>query len=155
MPLMREIVNRRDIWSSGDTQVAYGQGLFDDYCVYLMTGDACFAPRDEWYFGIMDSWRDKPTRYEEFVKVYDATTSEVDELVLSSISALTYPAIYVILYLGMVAEEKKANTRLGKRIKRLGVHQVLVEGIDPKDAANFSRGMAWTDIARLCQDRGF
>lgn len=55
----------------------------------------------------------------------------------------------------MIAEERKAGTRLGKRIKRLGIHMLLIENIPVREAANFMRGMGWRDIARLCEERGF
>ena len=45
--------------------------------------------------------------------------------------------------MGMITEENKRNTRLGKRIKRLGMHQVLIEEIQPAIAVNFSRVMGW------------
>ena len=61
----------------------------------------------------------------------------------------------VVIYAAMVAEENKQFTRLGKRIKRLGVHQLLKEGLSPKEAANWSRGKAWRDLAAECEKRGF
>lgn len=57
--------------------------------------------------------------------------------------------------MAMVAENLKANTRLGKRIKRLGVHQLLFENRTVLDAANFMRGMGWREIAGMCEERGF
>ena len=57
--------------------------------------------------------------------------------------------------MAMVAEERKAGTRLGKRIKRLGVHQLLMEHKSPYDSANFTRGMDWKEIAGLCEECGF
>ncbi len=54
-----------------------------------------------------------------------------------------------------IAEERKAGTRLGKRIKRLGIHMLLIENTPVQEAANFMRGMRWRDIARLCEERGF
>ena len=59
------------------------------------------------------------------------------------------------IYAGMIAEERKAYTKLGKRVKRLGIHQVILEGMAPTRAANFSRGKAWREIAALCTERGF
>jgi len=55
----------------------------------------------------------------------------------------------------MIAEERKANTRLGKRIKRLGIHALLMESVSVANAANFMRGMGWREIDRLCRERGF
>jgi hypothetical protein len=55
----------------------------------------------------------------------------------------------------MVAEENKTNTKLGKKIKRLGVHQILIENMKPEIAANFSKGMKWQEISNECKIRGF
>jgi len=55
----------------------------------------------------------------------------------------------------MISEENKANTRLGKRIKRLGVHKLLIENQPVYEAANFMRGMDWRTIDRLCAERNF
>ena len=63
--------------------------------------------------------------------------------------------ILSILYMAMIAEEQKKYTRLGKRIKRLGIHKLLFEGASAREAANFMCGMGWRDIARLCEERGF
>jgi hypothetical protein len=57
--------------------------------------------------------------------------------------------------MGMIAEERKAGTRLGKRIKRLGVHKFLIEKKTVTEAANFMRGMGWRQIDAMCKERGF
>ena len=55
----------------------------------------------------------------------------------------------------MIAEENKAFTRLGRRIKRLGVYGLLLEDMSVEHAADFTRGMRWKDIAAMCSERGF
>ena len=55
----------------------------------------------------------------------------------------------------MVAEENKQFTKLGKRIKRLGIHQILQENLDVAKAAQYSRGMKWREIHDECIERGF
>ena len=60
-----------------------------------------------------------------------------------------------VLYLAMIAEERKANTKLGKRIKRLGVHKLLFDGGNVSNSANFMRGMGWREIDALCRQYGF
>lgn len=42
-----------------------------------------------------------------------------------------------VLYAGMIAEENKENAVLGKRIKRLGMHQVLPDEMPPETASVF------------------
>ena len=61
----------------------------------------------------------------------------------------------IILHMGMVAENLKRHTRLGKRIKRLGVHDLLLDSGDVNNAAHFMRGMGWREIDALCIERGF
>ena len=68
---------------------------------------------------------------------------------------LEFEKIFTIMYMGMIAEEKKRFTKLGKRIKRLGVHKLLQEGAGVDHSANFMRGLKWREIDRLCRERGF
>jgi hypothetical protein len=55
----------------------------------------------------------------------------------------------------MLAEENKANKKLGKRIKHLGVYQVLIDELPIATAANYSRGKNWKDLDIICQNLGF
>ena len=57
--------------------------------------------------------------------------------------------------MAIIAEEQKANTRLVKRIKRLGVYKLLYENKTVYEAANCMRGMGWREISNLCIERGF
>ena len=55
----------------------------------------------------------------------------------------------------MVAEENKLNTKLGKRIKRLGIYQILIENSSPETAAVFSKGKKWKELDDLMKTKGF
>lgn len=55
----------------------------------------------------------------------------------------------------MISEEQKENTRLGKKIKYLGIHVLLKENKDIEETVNFRHGMGWRDILALCVARGF
>ena len=57
--------------------------------------------------------------------------------------------------MGMVAEENKENTKLGKRIKRLGVHLLLFEKYIPEKAVNSLKGASWQKLNKMCLERGF
>jgi len=70
-------------------------------------------------------------------------------------SALTVDVIFSIIYMAMISEEQKAYTKLGKRIKRLGIHKLLVDGVPVNKAANFMRGMKWREIDEICSELGF
>lgn len=150
------------------TTIEFDRGNFDSYCVYVREPSGVRrAPTDGEYFaqlhalGLVYS----PDKiYGEFVSLYDLTTENLDIQVLRHIdrAAAHYQdasqrvvGLFTILYMAMIAEEKRANTRLGKRIKRLGVHELLVGGRSVSDAANFMRGMRWRTIDAMCKERGF
>lgn len=154
-------------FSDGST-LEYDKGNFDDWCVFLTRpGVARYAPRDYQYFERLSSYAanfgsDKV--YSDFVSIYQITTKQLQQSVLDRIEqiASTYGnsridvAIdFTIIYMGMIAEENKRFSKLGKRVKRLGVYQVLQEGMSSDDAANFSRGMGWRQIDTICKERGF
>jgi hypothetical protein len=62
---------------------------------------------------------------------------------------------FSVLYAGMVAEENKQYTRLGKRIKRLGMYQVLILKRPPLHAANYSRNRKWFELDDIMTQYGF
>lgn len=146
----------------------YDKGNFDDWCVYLNRPDGTrIAPRDIDYFQQLKNLADKYGResvYADYVKIYDFTTNKLTKASLDIISeislhygddALIVDIIFSILYMAMIAEENKAYTRLGKRIKRLGIYKLLLEGCSAQHSANFMRGMGWREIAKMCEECGF
>ena len=147
----------------------YAKGSFDDWCVYMVDPKIKFRrpPRDTHYFDFLQHQAETfgaDKIYRDFISLYDQTGKDVSDRVLKFIDSLAesygnmklrFAQIYTILYMGIVAEERKAGTRLGKRIKRLGVHKLLVENQSVSDAANFMRGMRWREIDALCSVRGF
>ena len=146
----------------------FAQGNFDKWCVYVTTPNGLRRPPlDRNYFSFLQQLGAAfgPRRvYDDFVRVYDRTGKTVDSDVFSLIASIAaeYPEytlrveqVLSILYLTMIAEENKAYTRLGKRIKRLGIHCLLLEDLPVEQAADFTRGMNWRSIADMCQQRGF
>lgn len=146
----------------------YDRGSFDEWCVYLTRPNQNRKPPlDIDYFQQLKDYAARygvDTIYNDYVKVYDLTGKEFEPIVLRKISniassygddALELDIIFTILYMAMIAEEKKAYTRLGKRIKRLGIHKLLIENYSVKSSANFMRGMGWRDIDALCKERKF
>lgn len=146
----------------------YDRGKFDRWCVYLSRPDGSRRPpRDADYFDQLRQFADKygaERIYRDYVRVYDLTGKQKEDAVLAEISrlaleyeedALELDIVLSTLYLAMIAEEQKEYTRLGKRIKRLGVHKLLMEHCSVKDAADFMRGMGWREIDTLCRARGF
>ncbi len=146
----------------------YDRGSFDDWCVYLTKSSGVRRPpRDVDYFNQLKHFASKhgvDRIYNDYVRVYDLTGKQVESSALSNITAiaaaygddaLEIDVIFSILYMAMIAEEQKKFTRLGKRIKRLGIYKLLIENRSVGEAANFMRGMGWRDIDYLCRERGF
>lgn len=147
----------------------YDRGTFDDWCVYYTDSRGIRnPPKDLDYFKQLQKlsrvYGNKKV-HEDFSIIYRITTNKIDKTVLEKISDiassyndehnLSVDILYTTLYMAMVAEENKANTRLGKRIKMLGVHSLIVESKDVEYATNFMRGMNWRQIDSLCRKRGF
>lgn len=146
----------------------YDKGSFDNWCVYLTRPDGSRTPpRDRDYFSALKSLADKYGAgrvYGDYVRVYDLTGKQIEASTLKTITdiaagygsdSLKVDLLFTVLYMAMIAEERKTNTRLGKRIKRLGIHCLLMENQPVEQSANFMRSMKWTDIAALCERRGF
>jgi hypothetical protein len=150
----------------GDTTLGFGRGSFDDWCIYVIGGPYQKFPLDSWYFQILLDWTNNRAAediYDDFITIYDKTTQTVAPEVLNEIVALSYSypdhnqacVIWTILYMGMIAEENKEGAILKKRIKRLGVYQVLIEGVSPEVAASYSRGLGADYLDKVCYYRGF
>lgn len=146
----------------------YDRGSFDDWCVYLnRPNERRYPPRDYQYFERLRNYAskyDSQTIYDDFIKIYEETSKSLSNDVFDLIKEITKKydsdnldiAIdFSIIYMGMVAEENKAFTRFGKRVKRLGGYQVLFEGLSPNEAANFSKGKKWREIDEICRSKGF
>jgi hypothetical protein len=102
--------------------------------------------------------------YNDFVKIYDKTSSDIDKNVLDFIDniskkydddKLKMNILFTILYAGMVAEENKERAILKKRIKRLGMHQILLENMMSTQAASYSKRKEWYILDDECKERGF
>ena len=150
------------------TALEYDRGSFDAWCVYYTDREGHRKPpRDVEYFGQLKDYAQKfgvTKVYGDYVTVYDMTGKRIAADVLDNITALsqTYgedalgaDVLFTILYMAMIAEERKENTRLGKRIKRLGIHCLLIENKSIDESANFMRGKGWREISALCEERGF
>lgn len=146
----------------------YDKGRIDTWCVYYTDSNGKRnPPRDiDCFIGLISSANIYGTDkvYKDYSEIYGMTDKQVNGNVLCKISqiaisygsdSLSVDKLFSMLYMAMVAEEQKKNTKLGKRIKRLGIHKLLIEGASVTDAANFMKNMNWQDIDRLCKERGF
>jgi len=146
----------------------FDMGRFDNFCVYQMNKDGIrYAPRDIDYFNDLYEYVSKYYKdnlYNDFVKIYDLTTNRIEENVVKIIREISIEydedgdnifRIFSTIYMGMIAEENKKNTKLGKKIKRLGIYYLLVKLRTPEYCSNFMKNMNWREIDRLCNESGF
>jgi len=153
---------------SDDSLLEFDRGNFDGWCIFLTRPDRPrFAPRDWQYFTRLQELagvHGADKTYADFATIFDATSRSLDSKLLAHISSISYDyaqdilradIVFSLLYAGMLAEENKAHAPLGKRIKRLGVYQVVMEGMPPREAATFSVGRPWQELSQLCENRGF
>jgi hypothetical protein len=148
--------------------IEFDSGCFDGWCVFVtVPGNKRFAPTDVQYFSRLKELGEKfgPHKiYDDFVVIYNRTTKSVDSKVFELISVLsrfyetdvTEMELWLnVIYAGMIAEENKENAILKKRIKRLGMHQVLIDGMAPEKAAVFSKGKKWKELDEIMRMKGF
>ena len=148
--------------------VEFGKGSFDDWCVYLTRkNEPRFAPKDILYFTELTRLGDKHGHkkiYNDFVKIYIGTTSVINNNILSEITeiakayeedSINIDIWFTIIYAGMIAEENKKHAILKKRVKRLGMHQLLIERESPVYAANYSKGKYWRELDVIMRGFGF
>lgn len=148
--------------------IEFDYGKFDNWCVFITRSNGeRFAPTDVQYFARLKKLGQKYGNrkiYDDFVVIFNRTTSEINPEIFKLISLLSRfydedeleMEIWLnVLYAGMLAEENKAKAILKKRVKRLGMHQLLIEGTQPETAATFSKGKKWEELDQLMRDRGF
>lgn len=161
----------------GGTSIGFIEGKFDRWCVQERVFVWTRRPTDAGCFARL---LELAQRYgtdkvmADFVAVYDAMgvkpprgdllpSDQVLDLITRLSAAygsspgddVRADRLFTTLYLTMIAEENKARAILGKRIKRLGVHLVLMEGRTPEEAAAFPTGKKAAELSALCQSYGF
>ncbi len=151
------------------TIIEQGRGRFDEYCVYLSRpGHRKHAPKDAEYFSFFIEKAQKYSSekiYSDYVVIYEKTTGHIDYDIFDEIKeismsydeedSLDFCVWYSVIYLGMVAEERRERAVLKKRIKRLGMYQILFERMSAMEAATFSTGKKVAELSPLCRERGF
>lgn len=149
--------------------VIFDTGKFDKWCVYIVEADGSRkAPFDIDYFTDLKSMskdyiNDKI--YNDFVSIYKLTNKTIDKNTIVLIDKIVssyklehqiiIEQCFTVLYAGMIAEENKKFAILKKRIKRLGMHQILIDDLSPFIAANFSKGKKWRQLDALMKTKGF
>lgn len=156
------------IYLQDGSYLYYQKGRFDNWCVYeVVDNHSKKAPEDVEYFKALSDYAKifkKEKLYADFVSIYNLTTDKLEENVVEHIKNISYQygtfqegifKIFATLYMTMISEEHKKNTKLGKRIKRLGIYYLLVKDKSPEYCANFMTGKDWREIDFLCKEGGF
>lgn len=148
--------------------IEFNKGKFDDWCIYITSPKrGRFAPTDQEYFArlalIAEEFSCRSV-YDDFVAIYERTTAVLDDTLLNDITLLSSKycsrAVEIdvwltVIYAGMVAEENKSYAVLKKRIKRLGMHQLLIDKENAEYAAAFSRGKTVAELEPIMVAKGF
>jgi hypothetical protein len=152
---------------NNEAKVVFDTGRFDEWCVYFVDKKTRYAPKDIDYLTglkILSLKYQTEKLYSAFSVVYNHTYSVIDEKlieIIKNISSTFLPEDqfeiekwFTIIYAGMIAENNKHKTRLGKRIKHLAIHQLLIQNYTPEEAANFSRGKNWQELDLIMHEIG-
>jgi hypothetical protein len=162
-------LNRFNPKFSDNSSYEFTFGNFDPWCVeYYKGGKAQKRITDTTSFKALLRYGKHvgyENVYKDFVEVYDMVYVGTDlnevtrriELISEKygVYQLKMNKLLHFLFMCIVAEEMKEKTKLGKRIKRLGVHRVLIEGIDPEIAAKETNRVWPKKISYMCEMRGF
>lgn len=154
----------------------FGTGKFDDYCAYIGTRSMldgqlyCAMPLDKYYFNMavqIANVYGYDRLYDDIRHMYEHTGKTIDRELIAhmytiSLSYGYYQGVaydlmayqlFLHLYYGMVAEENKANTRIGKMIKMNGIYSLLRANRPVAMAADECRQKSWREIHDECQAR--
>lgn len=148
------------------SSMVFAKGRFDTWCIYHIRGKTAHAVKDVDIFTKLEKYTagvERFSLYKNFLCMFDKVTRVINYDVVEGIkinskkhfNQIEIEYVFIFLYAGMVAEENKDKAILKKFIKRFGVHQVLIECICPKNAANYSRGKKWQELRQECEARGF
>lgn len=153
---------------SNGGKIEFDDGGFDKWCVFVTSAKGeRFAPTDLHYFSrlkILGEIYGSQKIYDDFVVIYNRTTKVVHKEIFELITVLSrsygrdsleMEMWFGVLYAGMIAEENKAKAILKKRIKRLGMYQLLRANFTPKEAATYSKGKNWRELDKTMTRFGF
>ena len=164
---------RNFIYFRDGSKMFHASGKFDSWCVYYEEPNKePVALLDKGYFKVLNFLKEKYNGekiYKDFVKIYDLVTTDFNQDVISTIQEIsqTYgihqlraEKMFTVLYMAMVSEFHWVSragkpTVLNKRLKRLGVYQIVMLNYTPTDAANYSRHKSIPELREECERYGF
>lgn len=156
--------------NGAEVSIYFSEGAFDNYCVYVNEVPNMFryAMKDDEYFkwilslskqyGAVQVWDD-------FCAIYDIidmnSNVQPDAKRAMEVAAdvdmhYTDDTIkwWLVFYMTMVAECKKENAILKKRIKKLGVYNILFDGYSIDYTTTYMRNKHWRELDELMKERG-
>ena len=147
--------------------IEFDSGKFDSWCVYLETPTKKrYPPLDTEYFSRLYDLGQKHGHqkiYDDYIKFYNPTSkiisTEINDLITDisknyNTDSIEIDMWFSVIYGGMIAEENKQFAVLKKRIKRLGMYQVLIDGQTSTYAANFSKNKKWRELDSIMKQYG-
>ena len=142
------------------SKLIYDRGRFDEYRVTLQSGDGAIrkSPTNNEFFEFLLNLDEPEQTWNVFLDIanqINATTDFEDIRLDLSGCDLEGRKMWGGLVAAMISEERKQHTRLGKRIKMIGVYQTLILGMSPQNAASWSYGKEWKEIDEECKKYGF
>jgi hypothetical protein len=152
---MQTLVTFRD-----GTSLVYEKGRFDEFKVSFYSSQSRHieSPTDIRLFTFFLSLHNNDGVWriiQNIAAQIDSAHSFSDLNIPTLNDTLEEQKLFSAVGAAMLSERYKAHTRLGKRVKLLGCHQVLVQGLEPRIAANWSRGRRWREIDAECRRLGF
>lgn len=135
------------------TQLVYDDGEYDGWRVSFYDNDKfVWSPTDEELFSELLSFgQEHNDLFYAILAVADQIGPRTDfaQVRIETIDGtLKEEKMYSALAAMMIAEERKKSTQLGKKVKLLGLFQLLLEGFTPYKAAHWSRGRSTEEIRR-------
>lgn len=146
-------------------EIFFSSGKFDEWCVYIDKNEYNNnIPLDkdyfEWILNLTKKYGVKQV-YNDFLIVYDSADEKFNEKTCSSICHEIDKHYdedtthwWIIFYMTMVAECKKKNSILKKRIKHLGVYNILFDKYEIDYVTKYMRGKSWRYLDKLMKERG-
>lgn len=157
-------INMRKIRLKDGTRIWFDKGNFDDWCVFVKEKNEIKCYTDKDYFNVIKSLSKiygVEMVYDDFKTIYFSVNKQFDinKMVTECESIAKHYAEktlkwWIVLYMTMVAEENKKNKILGKRIKHLGIYNILFDKYEIDYVTSYMNGMKWYELNKLMNERG-
>lgn len=165
--------NKEEIVTVNNYHFWFDRGRFDEWCVHCQKPDGSmwFAYDREYLSWIrnMAKFHGVDKVYNDFVTVYNSVDYYFDmkegyetvcEVASHYKSKESTEHWWTYFWMAMVAEERKENAIVGKRIKRLAVYNLLFDDYKMSYVlkymnTRYNPSMDWMVLDRLCYERGF